>query len=50
MEVGQSLLPYNVQQISMGRLLPIHKLSAVRSAGDFFQKLISKKKYHLLLS
>ena len=49
MEVGQSLLSYDVQQISMGRLLPIHKLSAVRSAGDFFHKLISTKKYHLFL-
>lgn len=49
MEAGQPLLPYDVQQISIGRLLPIHKVSAVRSAGDFFHKLISSKKYHLFL-
>jgi len=39
MEVGQSLLPYDVQQASTGKLFPIK-----------FHKSISSKKYHLFLS
>lgn len=33
MEPGQSLLPSDVQQISMGRLLSIHKISPVKTAA-----------------
>lgn len=49
MQPGQSLLPSDVQQISMGRLLPIRKISPVTTAGHFFHKLIYSKQYHLFL-
>lgn len=43
MEFEQSLMPYDVLQISTGTLLPTHKLSAVESVTDFSSTKTSSK-------